>query len=276
MKLKQVLFTVLISAATAFGVMYAYNTYIKNPVAIQEGVKIPANYAGLFNGDNIPGPVDFEQPSKIAVPAVVHITTVIGKAEASNNLPRRSNPFRGLVPDDFFDDFFGNGPNMRSVPQRASGSGVIVSQDGYIITNNHVIDGASEIKVSLNNKTTYTAKVIGSDVSSDLAVLKIDAKNLPFLLYGNSDNVQIGQWVLAIGYPLNLETTVTAGIINAKGRNLGLNTRKKQMQRLTRATVAAPLLIPTVNWLALTLLSPLLPVPTQAILTLYRSISLRK
>lgn len=228
MKLKQVLFTVLISAATAFGVMYAYNTYIKNPVAIQEGVKIPANYAGLFNGDNIPGPVDFEQPSKIAVPAVVHITTVIGKAEASNNLPRRSNPFRGLVPDDFFDDFFGNGPNMRSVPQRASGSGVIVSQDGYIITNNHVIDGASEIKVSLNNKTTYTAKVIGSDVSSDLAVLKIDAKNLPFLLYGNSDNVQIGQWVLAIGYPLNLETTVTAGIISAKGRTLGLNARKSQ------------------------------------------------
>lgn len=228
MKLKQVVFTVLISAATAFGVMYAYNTYIKKPVAIQEGVKIPANYAGLFNGDNIPGPVDFEQPSKIAVPAVVHITTVIGKAEASNNLPRRSNPFRGLVPDDFFDDFFGNGPNMRSVPQRASGSGVIVSQDGYIITNNHVIDGASEIKVSLNNKTTYTAKVVGSDVSSDLAVLKIDAKNLPFLLYGNSDNVQIGQWVLAIGYPLNLETTVTAGIISAKGRTLGLNARRSQ------------------------------------------------
>ncbi len=228
MKLKQVLFTVLISAATAFGVMYAYNTYIKKPVAIQEGVKIPANYAGLFNGDNIPGPVDFEQPSKIAVPAVVHITTVIGKAEASNNLPRRSNPFRGLVPDDFFDDFFGNGPNMRSIPQRASGSGVVVSQDGYIITNNHVIDGASEIKVSLNNKTTYTAKVIGSDVSSDLAVLKIDAKNLPFLLYGNSDNVQIGQWVLAIGYPLNLETTVTAGIISAKGRTLGLNARRSQ------------------------------------------------
>lgn len=229
MKFKQVVFTVLISAVTAFGVMYTYNTYIKKPVAIQEeGVKIPANYTGLFNGDNIPGPVDFEQPSKVAVPAVVHITTVIGKAEASNNLPRRSNPFRGLVPDDFFDDFFGNGPNMRSIPQRASGSGVIVSQDGYIITNNHVIDGASEIKVSLNNKTTYTAKVIGSDVSSDLAVLKIDAKNLPFLLYGNSDNVQIGQWVLAIGYPLNLETTVTAGIISAKGRTLGLNARRSQ------------------------------------------------
>ena len=228
MKLKQIVFTVLISAATAVGVIYAYNTFVTKPVAIQDGVIIPANYAGLFNGNNIPGPVDFEQPSKIAVPAVVHITTVIGKAEASNNLPRKSNPFRGLVPDDFFDDFFGNGPNMRSIPQRASGSGVIVSQDGYIITNNHVIDGASEIKVGLNNKSSYTAKVIGADASSDLAVLKIDAKNLPFLLYGNSDNVQIGQWVLAIGYPLNLETTVTAGIISAKGRTLGLNARRSQ------------------------------------------------
>lgn len=228
MKLKQIVFTVLISAATAAGVMFAYNTYFKQPLAIQDGIEMPANYAGLFNGSNIPGPVDFEQPSKIAVPAVVHITTVIGKAEASNNLPRKSNPFRGLVPDDFFDDFFGNGPNVRSIPQRASGSGVIVSQDGYIITNNHVIDGASEIKVTLNNKDNYTAKLIGNDASSDLAVLKIEGKNLPFLLYGNSDNVQIGQWVLAIGYPLNLETTVTAGIISAKGRTLGLNARKSQ------------------------------------------------
>lgn len=228
MNVKQVVITVLISAATAFGVMYAYNSYVKKPTAVQNNVNIPANYAGLFNGDNIPGPVDFEQPAKVAVPAVVHITTVIGQAEASNNLPRRSNPFRGLVPDDFFDDFFGNGPNIQRMPQRASGSGVIVSQDGYIVTNNHVIDGASEIKVSLNDKSSYTAKVIGADASSDLAVLKIEAKNLPFLLYGNSDNVNVGQWVLAIGYPLNLETTVTAGIVSAKGRNLGLNARKSQ------------------------------------------------
>ncbi|MBX2921216.1 MAG: trypsin-like peptidase domain-containing protein [Chitinophagaceae bacterium] len=228
MKIKQVLFTVIISAITAFGVMYAYNSYVTKPAAVQEGIKIPANYAGLFDGNNIPGPVDFEQPAKTAVPAVVHITTVIGKEQASNNLPRRSNPFRGLVPDDFFDDFFGDAPQMRSIPQRASGSGVIVSQDGYIITNNHVIDGASEIKVGLSDKRSFTAKVIGADPSSDLAVLKIDAKSLPFLLYGNSDNVQIGQWVLAIGYPLNLETTVTAGIISAKGRNLGLNARRSQ------------------------------------------------
>ncbi|OJY90442.1 MAG: serine protease [Sphingobacteriales bacterium 44-15] len=231
MKIKQIVFTVLISGITSLGVMYGYNHFNAKPAAIQDGVKIPTNYAGMFDSNNnVPGNlVDFEQPAKAALPAVVHITTVIGKEEVSNNLPRRSNPFQGLVPDDFFDDFFGGGGGqMRAVPQRASGSGVIVSQDGYIITNNHVIEGANEIKVGLNDKSSYTAKVIGSDASSDLAVLKIEGKNLPFVLYGNSDDVQIGQWVLAIGYPLNLETTVTAGIISAKGRTLGLNSRKSK------------------------------------------------
>lgn len=230
MKIKQVVFTVLISGLTSLGVMYGYNHLNPKPVAIQDGTKTPSNYVGLFDSNsNAPGEAfDFVQPSKAALPGVVHITTVIGREQASNNLPRRSNPFQGLVPDDFFDDFFGGGGQMRAVPQRASGSGVIVSQDGYIITNNHVIDGASEIKVGLNNKTSYTAKLVGADPSSDLAVLKIEAKNLPFLLYGNSDAVQVGQWALAIGYPLNLETTVTAGIISAKGRTLGLNSRRSQ------------------------------------------------
>ncbi len=109
------------------------------------------------------------------------------------------------------------GPQIRSLPQRASGSGVLVSEDGYIVTNNHVIDEAEEIKVTLSNKKTYTAKLIGTDPSSDLAMLKIEAKGLPFILYGNSDQVKVGQWVLAVGYPLNLETTVTAGIVSAKG-----------------------------------------------------------
>ena len=230
MKLKHVVLTVLISAVTAFGVMVTYNHFDPKSIALQDGTKIPANYAGLFdsnNNNNGPAPVDFEQPAKTAIPAVVHITTVIGKEQASNNLPKKKNPFEGLLPDDFFDDFFG-GPQMRSIPQRASGSGVIISEDGYIVTNNHVIDEANDIKVTLSNKKSYTAKLVGTDPSSDLAVLKIDAKGLPFLLYGNSDNVQIGQWVLAIGYPLNLETTVTAGIVSAKARTLGLNRQKSQ------------------------------------------------
>ena len=107
--------------------------------------------------------------------------------------------------------------------QRASGSGVIISDDGYIVTNNHVVENADELTVTLSNKKSYKAKVIGTDPAYDLAVIKIEAAGLPFLLYGNSDDVKIGQWVLAFGYPLNLETTVTAGIVSAKARSLGLN-----------------------------------------------------
>ena len=109
------------------------------------------------------------------------------------------------------------------MPEMASGSGVIISDDGFIVTNNHVIDGADEVTVTLSNKRSFKAKVVGTDPSSDLAVVKIDAKGLPFLLYANSDDVKIGQWVLAVGYPLTLETTVTAGIVSAKGRTLDIN-----------------------------------------------------
>ena len=127
--------------------------------------------------------------------------------------------------DDIWNQLFNNRSNI--IPeQRASGSGVIISDDGYIVTNNHVVDNADVITVTLSNKKTYKAKVIGTDPSYDLAVIKIEASALPFLLYGNSDDVKIGQWVLAIGYPLNLETTVTAGIVSAKARSLGLNKDK--------------------------------------------------
>jgi Do/DeqQ family serine protease len=110
----------------------------------------------------------------------------------------------------------------------ASGSGAIISDDGYIVTNNHVVDGADEITVTLSNKRSFTAKVVAADPSSDIAVIKIDAKGLPFLIYGNSDEVKIGQWAIAVGYPLTLQTTVTAGIISAKGRTLDINSRQSK------------------------------------------------
>ncbi len=223
MRIKQIVTIVLLSASTTVGTMFAYNHFNPAPRTLQsESSRVPVNYAGLFDNNNSPAEpmTDFSKASQSSVPAVVHITTVI---EGSASVKRRS-PFSDLFGDDF-DDFFG-GPNMRSQPQRASGSGVIVSDDGYIVTNNHVIDEASEIKVTLSNKKTYTAKLIGSDPSSDLAMLKIEEKGLPFILYGNSDMVKIGQWVLAVGYPLNLETTVTAGIVSAKSRSLGLNARR--------------------------------------------------
>ena len=227
MTIKQTLSVVLISATTTVATFFSYNYFTKKPALIQaENAKIPANYTGIpekSSGPDIPV-VDFQQAAKSSIPAVVHITTVIGKANASNNLPKKKNPFFDFFGDDY-QDFFG-GPQMRSVPQRASGSGVLVSEDGYIVTNNHVIDEAEEIKVTLSNKKSYKAKLIGTDPSSDLAMLKIEEKGLPFILYGNSDVVKIGQWVLAVGYPLNLETTVTAGIISAKARSLGLNSQK--------------------------------------------------
>jgi Do/DeqQ family serine protease len=214
----------MISAATTLGTLFTYDYFLGKPDSIQSDLgRVPANYAGLFDSNKTFGepPADFSQASQSSVPAVVHITTMI-KGNATANI--RRSPFSDLFGEDF-DDFFG-GPNMRSVPQRASGSGVIISEDGYIVTNNHVIDEASEIKVTLSNKKSYTAKLIGTDPSSDLAMLKIEEKGLPFILYGNSDQVKVGQWVLAVGYPLNLETTVTAGIVSAKARSLGLNSRK--------------------------------------------------
>ncbi len=112
--------------------------------------------------------------------------------------------------------------NYGSMPMTSSGSGVIVSDDGFIVTNNHVIDGADELKVTLHNNQKFNAKVIGTDKSTDLALIKIDATGLDFLKYGDSDQIMIGEWVLAVGNPFNLNSTVTAGIVSAKARNIGI------------------------------------------------------
>lgn len=227
MKLRQVFGTIAISAVTALGVVGGYNHFTKkdNAVAGQQPGVVPANYkyAG-FNDGNTPPPaaIDFTQPAQTAIPAVVHIKTKTNAKQITNNLPRFQNPFGDQFDDDLFNQLFGRRNNV--IPeQKASGSGVIISDDGFIVTNNHVVADADEVMVTLNNRKVYKAKVIGTDPSYDLAVIKIDATALPYLVYGNSDDVKIGQWVLAIGYPLNLETTVTAGIVSAKARSLGLN-----------------------------------------------------
>lgn len=232
MKISQVLGTIAVSALTTLGVVWGYDSYLKKDTtyAGQQQGSIPFNYrqTGFTDGATPPGAVDFTQPAMSATPAVVHIKTKTNAKQVNNNLPRvqRQNPFSDFFDDDLFNQFFGGG-RMNIIPeQRASGSGVIISDDGFIVTNNHVVQNADEITVTLSNKRTYKAKVIGNDPSYDLAVIKIDASALPYLIYGNSDDVKIGQWVLAIGYPLNLETTVTAGIVSAKARSLGLNKDK--------------------------------------------------
>src|ERR1700679_4251925 len=224
MRAKQVVAVILISASTALATMWGYNHFTngKTYYYSQDSRKVPANYARFFEGKykNAAPPGDFVDAASAAIPAIVHIKTKTVRT-VSNNLPRH-NPFSDLFGIDP-DDFFGNGNGMSSMPEMASGSGVIISNDGYIVTNNHVVDGADEVTVTLSNRRSFKAKVIGTDPSSDLAVVKIEAKGLPFLLYGNSDDAKIGQWVLAVGYPLSLETTVTAGIISAKGRTLDIN-----------------------------------------------------
>jgi len=229
MKWKQLLLIVSISAGSALASVWGYNKFTHNQTAfVQTQGGLPVNYAGFFDKSTSGDPVDFSKAANSSVQAVVHIKTKIPAKKISNDIPRT----RGNGIDDWFNQFFDFGPNM--IPeQRASGSGVIISEDGYIVTNNHVIsDGqsgiASEITVTLHNKKTYKARVIGNDPNYDLAVLKIDGTNLPFMLYGNSEDVQLGQWVLAVGYPLSLETTVTAGIVSAKGRTIGINSRQGQ------------------------------------------------
>jgi Do/DeqQ family serine protease len=228
MKLKTILAVVGISATTAILSVWGYSALMQTRYAgTQEPGKLPVNYAGFFDKQSAGEPVDFTQAASAATPAVVHIKTRTKAKQVSNNLPKRSNPFGDFFGDgDMFGDLFG-GP--RVIPQQqASGSGVIISEDGYIVTNNHVVDGADEINITLPNKKSYKATVIGADPSSDLAVIKIDAKGLPYLVFGNSDASKLGQWVLAIGYPLTLDVTVTAGIISAKSRSININERQSQ------------------------------------------------
>ncbi|MBS1747317.1 MAG: trypsin-like peptidase domain-containing protein [Bacteroidetes bacterium] len=235
MKLKNVLLIVAISVATSLLSIWGYGTWLRNQsVSFQNDGKLPVNYAGFFDKDAPTGIPDFTAAATSATPTVVHIKTKIkGKTVASKN----SNPFGNLFGDDdpFF-QFFG-GP--RTIPdQQASGSGVIMTSDGYIITNNHVIDGASDINVTLSNRKSYKATVVGTDPSTDLAVLKIDATNLPYMVMGNSDDVKLGQWVLAVGYPLNLDVTVTAGIISAKSRSIGINQSRSAIESFIQTDAA--------------------------------------
>lgn len=243
MKTKNILFTVLISAVTAFGVIFGYDKIEHNVNNPNFQTTLPANYkyAGFLDSGNSPAgsPVDFTQAAAAAIPAVVHIKTTTNAKPVNNNLPRQQNPFSDLFGNDLLNQLFGQGGGgQRMLPERASGSGVIISDDGYIVTNNHVVAGADKVTVTMSNNKQYTAKVLATDPAYDLAVVKIDAKNLPFMLYGNSNDTKIGQWVLAIGYPLTLEATVTAGIISAKAQYLGLNHEKTGVESFLQTDAA--------------------------------------
>ena len=177
-----------------------------NSIEARQNLKL-ANYR-VDSTARVPSGLNFETAARLVTPAVVHIRTVYGGGKFSLNA---------------FDSYLN--PHAQS-----SGSGVIISDDGYIVTNYHVIEDANSIEVVMNNNQRFFAKVIGSDPSTDLALLKVKAKNLPFVQYGDSDGVTPGEWVLAIGNPFDLNSTVTAGIISAKARNIGILRDKNNLQ----------------------------------------------
>jgi serine protease Do len=222
----------LVSGLMALGVttagLTAYHYGVQKPVHIyqlssQNGV--PASRAVFTTGpDGQPVPLDFTGVAQQVMDAVVHVrvTQLRGNQAPDEAIPE---PFR-----DFFrqDPFFGpqfrfrQQPDGGPVPQFGQGSGVIINADGFIVTNNHVVGEADDVEVTLHDGRSYKAEVVGSDPSTDLALLRIQEKNLPFLAFANSNDVRVGEWVLAVGNPFNLNSTVTAGIVSAKGRSINM------------------------------------------------------
>lgn len=172
-----------------------------------DGNRNKTTFSANFSGINT---TDFKEASKNSINSVVHVTTKVVQTTFQRDI--------------FQEFFYGPGAGGREFKQfgEGAGSGVIVSSEGYIVTNNHVIESASEIEVTLNDNSKYTATVVGADPSTDIAVLKIESSGLPAISIGNSDDLAIGEWVLAVGNPFNLTSTVTAGIVSAKARNINL------------------------------------------------------
>ena len=190
--------------------------------------EIQKNAGGYTNKVSYSGNVDFRLAAKIATPGVVNIRSTF-KTQMHQYQNEDQNDFYDL-PDAFKDFFksdpffrqFKSQPNYDNEPIIGGASGVILTPDGYIVTNNHVVSEADEIDVTLFNGKSYKAKIIGTDPQTDLALIKIDEKNLSFIAFGDSDNIEVGEWVVAVGNPFNLASTVTAGIVSAKARNLNI------------------------------------------------------
>lgn len=173
-------------------------------------------------------PADFTYAAEHTVEAVVHVKT---KVEMQNTYGGGGNPL--------LEFFFGiPQPSRQPYVQEGSGSGVIFTTDGYIVTNNHVVDGATHVEVVLNDKRTFEAKIIGTDPSTDIALLKIETTDLPTIPFGNSDQLRLGEWVLAVGNPFNLTSTVTAGIVSAKARNINILNSEMKIESFIQTDAA--------------------------------------
>ena len=205
-----------VAALSVIALAFSTGTLIKVNASPAASAAVPAQ------------PVDLTYAAEKSLPSVVHILST--KNSKVQTVEVQSDPFSDFFSDPF--GFFGNpnqgngGKQKRSVrtpKQQGSGSGVIISNDGYIVTNNHVVADADELTVTLNDNKEYSARIIGTDKTTDLALIKIDGKNLPAITIANSEDIKVGEWVLAVGNPFNLTNTVTAGIVSAKGRSLYQN-----------------------------------------------------
>lgn len=246
-KFMPLLLAALMGSTLTWGV--AYHFFSPNPVASTHNAANGNNnaispFARLTAGANAmpTTAIDFTTAAAATTPSVVHIKATENR-QANNYAPQGGmDPFGGFFGDDFFGQFFGKpqqGQRNRSPqPQEASGSGVIISADGYIVTNNHVVANADKLEVTLSDKRTYTAKLIGADPSTDIALIKIEQNGLPALPLANSDDARVGEWVLAVGNPFNLESTVTAGIVSAKGRNIHILDDKSAIESFIQTDAA--------------------------------------
>lgn len=215
--MKRILSTVLIAVLGGLIALGMYKIFERPGKVTSIEERQQAQFASLKSPSMVgsAGSVDFTEAAARVTPAVVYIQTTYPM--------NYRNGGQQFPMEDFFDFF--DEPRRQQQPRRApraSGSGVIITDDGYIVTNNHVVENGDKVEVTLNNRETYEADVIGTDPGSDLALLKIDASDLPFVPYGNSDDVKVGEWVLAIGNPFDLRSTVTAGIVSATARSIGI------------------------------------------------------
>ncbi len=217
---KQLLFSILassvLSALLVFGILQYIQKEDRSSQSFEEKQSVRlSNFEKIES--TVPEGLNFIYAAERVTPAVVHIKTMYsGRASSS-----------GSMQEEMFKEFFGDAPPgfhnfQNQQPSASSGSGVILSEDGYIVTNNHVINNAAKIEVVLDDKRTLEATVIGTDPTTDLALIKVDGKGLPFVKFGDSDKLRIGEWVLAVGNPFDLTSTVTAGIVSAKARNIDI------------------------------------------------------
>ena len=224
---------ILTAAVTSLVTLFIANRFRQSQPYFVEGSHskaLPVNYTG-YSGDGTAkaGPVNFEFAAEASVKAVVHIKTAT-KA--------RTIVYNNGDMSDLFGQIFGQ-RQAYIPPQMGSGSGVIISPEGYIVTNNHVVADANEVTVTFSDRRTAQAKVVGTDPATDIALLKVEEnKSLPFMEFGNSDEAKLGQWVLAVGYPLSLDATVTAGIISAKGRSIGVNKQASAIESFIQTDAA--------------------------------------